>query len=113
MLAGVRGAGRPLASSTTLCCLAPPRGGFSASNLPLCQFIQGGALEPSGSATRCFFPAIDRIAEHFRHGGGATEEMNFKPVGFFFCTHLCYDASVVCFGLIFRPAVHNVKNNIK
>ena len=113
MLAGVQGAGRPLASSTTLCRLAPPLGGFSASNLSLCQFIQGGALEPSGSATRCFFPAIDRIAEHFRHGGGATEEMDLKPVGLFFCTHLCVDASDVCFGLRIRPAAHNDKNKLK
>ena len=113
MLEGVQGAGRPLASSTTLCCLAPPRGGFSTSNLPPCQFIQGCALELSGGATRCFFPAIYRIAEHFRHGGGATEEMDLKPVGLFFCTHLCVDASDVCFGLRIRPAAHNDKSKLK
>jgi len=118
MLEGLPGAGRPLASSTLGClarlgCLAPPRGGFSASDLSLCQFIQGRALESSGGATRCFFSAKDRIAEHFRHGGAATEEMDLKSVGLFFCTHLCVDASDVCFVLRIRPAAHNDKSKLK
>ena len=118
MLEGLQGAGRPLASSTLGClarlgCLAPPRGGFSASDLPPCQFIQGRALELSGGAARRFLSPVDGIAKHLCYSGGATEEMNLKTMGLFFRTRLCVDATNVCFGLRIRPAAHNDENKLQ
>jgi hypothetical protein len=90
---------------------APAR--FSPSSHASGEFGHRTVLELSSSATRRSFSAVDGIAKHFRHGGGATEEMNLKTVGLFLCAHLGVDAADICFRLRIRPAAHNDQNKLK
>jgi hypothetical protein len=96
MLAGLYRQSRGLTSATLWRPASPGNGRFR--NRPFPEFAHGGILEPSRSATCCFFSTIDGIAKHFCHGGGATEEMDLKAVRLFFCAHLGIDAADICFG---------------
>lgn len=90
---------------------APSRGP-TASRLSPGKLVHCHPFESTGGAARRFFATVDRIAEHFRHSGGATEEMNLETMGLFFCTHLCIDAANIFFGLRIRPAAHNDQNKL-
>jgi hypothetical protein len=111
MLAGLCGQSQHL-TAATLDWPAPSRG-LCASRLPPGEFAHCRPLESTGGAARRFFATVDRIAKHFCHSGGATEEMNLETMGLFFCTHLCIDASNICFRLRIRPAAHNDQNKLK